>query len=222
MSDGKQTESDALKDEVVPVKFRLTGAAIWLGLLVIIVPIWYSNPVNFSPADSEESQSTEKVLVEQPFVLPLSDKQKQLLVQKASEEKEAANQERAEAVKVQPVQKKSNALAVLPEASDEVTKTKLPETKIEPASQPVSQVTEDVKDAGPWILRLVAYRKKDMADAMRDRLKYDYDAYIKHFPKSRYYSVRVGPYSSKQEALKDQKRLNRILRINSELVRFVP
>ncbi len=44
MKDGKQTESEELKDEPVQVKFRLTGAAIWLGLLVIIVPIWYSNP----------------------------------------------------------------------------------------------------------------------------------------------------------------------------------
>ncbi len=39
-------------------KYRLTGAFVWLGLLVIIVPIWYSNPVNFDPTAQTDADAS--------------------------------------------------------------------------------------------------------------------------------------------------------------------
>jgi len=65
----------------------------------------------------------------------------------------------------------------------------------------------------------VAYKTKTMADTLQERLKYDYDAFVKFFPKNGYYSVRVGPYQDKTRALKDQERLNQLLRIDSILIK---
>ncbi len=47
-------------------KYRLTGAIIWLLLLVIFVPIWFGEPVDFKP---EESAPAQKV-VERPLIKP--------------------------------------------------------------------------------------------------------------------------------------------------------
>jgi len=52
-------------------KYRLTGAFIWLGLLVVIVPIWFSQPVGFKPEGYQVVQQTaERPLVEHAYVLP--------------------------------------------------------------------------------------------------------------------------------------------------------
>ncbi len=37
------------------LKYRLTGATVWLLLLIIIVPIWYANPINFNANNSTTS-----------------------------------------------------------------------------------------------------------------------------------------------------------------------
>ena len=52
-------------------KYRLIGASIWLGLLIIVVPSWYNDPVNFQP-DGIELQHNKSTLpvIEQPFRLP--------------------------------------------------------------------------------------------------------------------------------------------------------
>ncbi len=44
-------------------QYRLIGAVVWLVLLVIVVPIWYSNPVNFQPKNlASYSNVTEEVV----------------------------------------------------------------------------------------------------------------------------------------------------------------
>jgi len=47
-------------------KYRLTGAIIWLLFLVILVPIWFGEPVDFKPEVSEPYKKT----VERPLVKP--------------------------------------------------------------------------------------------------------------------------------------------------------
>jgi cell division protein FtsN len=46
--------------------------------------------------------------------------------------------------------------------------------------------------------------------------------FIKHFPESNYYSVRSGPYNDRAQAEKDQKKLDQMLNIESQLVRISP
>lgn len=191
-------ESEQELSNQTVLKYRLMGAIFWLGLLVIIVPIWYSNPVNFDPVKQEEAAVKKSVLIEKPFVLP----QHQTSGTIANEELSFSEDE-------QTVTASEKTEAIVQQKNTVSNKKKRVE----------ADKTADA-ESYEWIIRLVAYRKKELAEALQQRLKYDYEAFIKHFPENNYYSVRVGPYASKAEAEKDQQRLDRVLRIQSELVKF--
>jgi len=180
------------------LKYRLTGAIFWLGLLVIIVPIWYSNPVNFDPAKQEETPVKKSVLIEKPFVLP------------QGQGHQATDKTELDSLSGQ---------SVAPDVQEASEQTQTDKEYLHTKNDVINKKTVNV-ESYKWIIRLVAYRKKDLAEALQQRLKYDYEAFIKHFPENNYYSVRVGPYASKAEAVKDQQRLDRILRVQSELVKF--
>ncbi|MGM0541003.1 MAG: SPOR domain-containing protein [Pseudomonadota bacterium] len=63
-------------------KYRLTGAFLWLLLLVILVPSWYGNPVNFQPVGYQEINAKgERPLVEHIYELPVQAVQKQAEIQ---------------------------------------------------------------------------------------------------------------------------------------------
>ncbi|MCF6345538.1 MAG: SPOR domain-containing protein [Thiomicrorhabdus sp.] len=49
-------------------KYRLTGAIIWLVLLVVLVPVWFGEPVDFEPEAAIPIQKT----VERPLVKQVS------------------------------------------------------------------------------------------------------------------------------------------------------
>ncbi|MDG4813161.1 SPOR domain-containing protein [Hydrogenovibrio sp. 3SP14C1] len=191
-------ESDQDLSNHTVLKYRLTGAIFWLGLLVIIVPIWYSNPVNFDPIKQDEASVKKSVLIEKPFVLPQDQT-------KETTDKKIINHSSEEQVKSS--SQKNDAMAQKEKALSDMGKSN------------ISRKSADVEQY-EWIIRLVAYRKKELAEALQTRLKYDYETFVKHFPENDYYSVRVGPYISKAEAIKDQQRLDRILRIQSELVKL--
>jgi len=180
------------------LKYRLTGAIFWLGLLVVIVPIWYSNPVNFDPAKQEGASVKKSVLIEKPFVLP------------QNQARQATDKTELNRSTDQHAASDSHEMNTRSQADK-----KLSQANNASSNQKIADV-----DSYEWIIRLVAYRKKELAEALQQRLKYDYAAFIKHFPENNYYSVRVGPYASKAEAVKDQQRLDRILRVQSELVKF--
>jgi len=64
----KAVEESGTMDEVS--KYRLTGAIIWLVLLVVVVPVWFGEPVEFKPNEGEISiQKT----VERPLIKPVID-----------------------------------------------------------------------------------------------------------------------------------------------------
>lgn len=182
------------------LKFRMTGALVWLLLLIIVVPGWYSHPVGFSPGMDIESshQENDQIVVDKPFVLPNvktepADTHKKL-VENAVAENKSADQKNVgvESVESKTPEKTSQKVA---------DKPKLPTT------------TEK------WVIRVAAYRSKEKANLLYEHLKYDYDVFVKYFPQSKYYSVRIGPYSDKSLAIKDQKELNRVLRVRSELAK---
>lgn len=160
---------------------RLIGAIVWLGLLVIIVPIWYSNPVNFKPHNYEFVEKVSVPIVDQPFTLP----------------------------------KQANKA----ENTDQSIESKKVDVKVQ---EKPKEAKKTLKNNQVWLIRLIAYRDKEKAEAMKKNLQYDYEAFIKYFPKSKYYSVRVGPYESLAQAEKDQQELNRLLRLKSELVKIQP
>ena len=72
--------ADAIVDTILPPRpdantFRMIGAIFWLGLLVIVIPQWFVNPVEFSPAGA---------LMRKPDATIVSDTAAQALAADAS------------------------------------------------------------------------------------------------------------------------------------------
>lgn len=189
MSMANQVEEVALDQS----QYRLIGAVVWLVLLVVIVPVWYSNPVNFKPNSFDTFNNTEVSIVNSPFVLP-----KQVIT---------------EEMVTKPL--------VVPEKDTPQKLLDKPLNKAKSlAEREENKVFQEEIIAPTWIIRLVAYRNKEMAEEMKANLKYDYDVSIRYFPATGYYSLRIGPYQSKDQAKRDQVELDHLLRIQSELVKI--
>lgn len=195
------------------LKFRMTGAFVWLLLLIIIVPIWYSHPVNFSPdlvVDKAQKQE-DQVVVDKPFVLPGTKSPAQGSNDERSNKLDNKTSETTVENKPQKLTAESQ------KAASSKTKVQASVKKNEVVQNTVPSSQSHTK--GEWIIRVAAYRSKEKANLLREHLKYDYDVFVKYFPKSRYYSVRIGPYTDKRLAMKDQLDLNRVLRIHSVLAK---
>jgi len=202
-------------------KHRLVGAAIWLGFLVIIVPIWYSQPVNFVP-DGE-------VKIEAKSTLPLVDHAYRLPV---PHEKPLTNGQSEQKVKQSTVVNDTDAVQ-----DKKVIEQAVKQTIQQPEKEPVitsvkpvaidkqsTSVTDVVstsdKYQGQWVVRFPAYHNVREANELLGRLEVSYDVYIKFFEKSKMYSVRIGPYLSKAKAEKDKQKLDKMLRNNGEVVQL--
>lgn len=175
-------------------KFRLIGAAIWLSLLILIVPGWYSNPVNFQPEGSLTASAEEAApLVQQAYVLP----------GKAREEKKAEPSESPQASTVTPVVKTEQAREAA--STDKIQQ----EDAIQSSeSEPKSQ----------WLLKVAAYKKLSNANKVLGMLDREYEVWIKEFPVSKTFSVRTGPYDSREAALRDKQKIDRALHTQSQIV----
>lgn len=174
-------------------KFRLIGAAIWLSLLILIVPGWYSNPVNFQPEGAQSETVEQSVpLVQQAYVLP--------------------GKERA-ASTVQPVVEAQVAPA--PSSQSEPTG----EVALADKDQQAGVIQSGESDQkSQWLLKVAAYKKLSNANKVLGMLDRDYEVWIKEFPVSKTFSVRTGPYDSKEAALKDKQKIDRALHTQSQIV----
>lgn len=183
-------------------KHRIIGAAIWLTLLVIIVPSWYSNPVNFSPDGKvvEDNKGSLPIVTHayrlpNGKVAPVSDQQ--LQAQQSSDDED------------EPAPSSSDKAAAI-QNSAELIKAEFED-----------KYGNSEKYAGQWIVRLQAFNNTEQANHLASRLKPDYPVYIKYFAKTKVYSVRTGPYISEMKAQKDKQKLDKMLRIDAE-VRQLP
>jgi len=187
-------------------KYRIVGAAIWLGLLVIIVPNWYSEPVNFVPEGIQKTEAKSTLpIIDHAYRLPQSNEQPQtngqVQYQKEQSLKELNKSESANS-KVEFSQK----------TAEEIQLHKQIET--------ADKVSENTKYKGQWIVRLQAFRDIKAANNLLGRLDSSYDVYIKYFERTEMYSVRTGPYLSKAKAEKDKVKLDKMLHTNGEVVQL--
>lgn len=186
-------------------KHRIIGAAIWLTLLVIIVPSWYSNPVNFSPDGKViEDNKGSLPIVSHAYRLPNSAvgilapvSDKQLQVKKSADDEDDPTLTNA----------------------DKASQVQNPTERIKAEFE--DKYGDSQKYAGQWIVRLQAFNNTEQANQLASRLKSDYPVYIKYFAKTKVYSVRTGPYISEMKAQKDKQKLDKMLRIDAE-VRQLP
>jgi len=195
-------------------KFRLTGAFIWLILLIVIVPGWYSNPVNFSPDSEQNAESTStKPVVYQAYILPNkgSVSQNTITTPQALETKvtDALNKEPLNVAEEQvaaPIVDK----AIVPVLA------KIPD--VEPLKPTQIMPSEPEVKLGQWLL--MVYASKDIKDANKvlGLLDDKYEVWIKEFTKSKSYSVRTGPYKSRALAEKDKTKIDKAIRTQSKIV----
>lgn len=206
-------------EEDQALRYRLTGAFVWLGLIILVVPIWYNNPAQFDPEDAGGATGTQQT-------------SKRVIGSQAGEKNGhdllSANDAVATASSkksgVSPAASAPEPKTAQGSGSNAVSETDTRQTALDKQASLEKNHSATIKPSSEavnerWIIRVAAFHKKDDAEALEQRLKYDYETFIKYFPSSRYYSVRIGPYDSKNQAIKDQQRLNRILRIRSELVK---
>lgn len=180
-------------------KYRLTGAFLWLLLLVILVPSWYGNPVNFHP-DGHQSIITkgERPLVEHIYELPVQAAQKQAEVQSHPMVNSQATDKD---VIVESIQAPQNRMTDNKSVSND-SKKREQSTSLQ------------------WIVRITAYKDIKKANELLGRLDSNYAVWIKEFKKSGTYSVRTGPYLSKAKAEQDKQKLDKMLRTNAEVVQL--
>ena len=219
-----QTEDDSLQEAIVS-RNRLIGSVVWLLLLVIVVPTWYSHPVDFHPSNTLNAPQPATPVVSHAFVLPKDAVVPTKPIQTASPKPNEEPVKVVEPVLAKQSVEKSAKPKVEEKKVDvkatETTKVKEQQVAIK-TNKPTPVIPQTDKKQYIWILRLVAYKNKEMAEEMRTRLSYDYEAFIKYFPNTDYYSVRIGPYLDEAQAKKDQNELNRLLRVKSELVKITP
>ena len=186
-------------------KYRLIGASIWLGLLVLIVPQWYSSPVHFVPEGAVQvAEKNSLPIVEHAYRLP-DNSEKPLTNGQQSHLQSESSAERHEKIsteqmKIKPVVENKPKIQKLINKSDEIA--------------------SNDKFKGQWIVRLLAFKDIKEANDLLGRLDGDYDVYIKFFEKTQMYSVRTGPYLSKAKADKDKVKLDKILHTNGEVVQL--
>lgn len=180
-------------------KYRLTGAFLWLLLLVILVPSWYGSPVNFHPDGHQSiSDKGERPLVEHIYELPVQAVQKQAEVQSSPLVNSQATDKDTvvKSIQVSPKRVTDNKSV----ANDS--------NKLEQSTSP------------QWIVRITAYKDIKKANDLLGSLESKYAVWIKEFKKSGTYSVRAGPYLSKAKAEQDKQKLDKMLRTNAEVVQL--
>lgn len=198
-------------------KFRITGAAIWLLLLVVIVPMWYSNPVNFKPESERTAESNvEKAVVYQAYVLPSKDVP-------STEPKPTLSKPEPSVSKlpeVEPAQQTEKTVEIpdkklIPNKAELVAKT-VEQSQVKSGRVPVD-LSPNLK-SGQWLVKV--YSSKEIKDANKvlGQLDDKYEVWIKEFPKTKTFSVRTGPYASKAQAEKDKIKIDKAIRTQSELV----
>ena len=191
-------------------KNRLIGAIIWLGLLVLVVPQWYSEPVNFVPDGG--------VTVESKITMPIVDHAYRI---PNSSDKPLTNGQQLNVDN----QKSSSGQSLESTKIDEtllVDKTDFSEKhqNIQKLINKSEEIDSNKKYQGQWIVRLLAFSDIREANELLGRLDVEYDVYIKYYEKTKMYSVRTGPYISKAKADKDKLKLDKMLHTNGEVVQL--
>lgn len=192
-------------------KYRLTGAIIWLFLLVVVVPDWYSHPVNFQPLGHQvEIIKGERPLVEHVYELPVQTQQ----IQSEIKSTPTTNQ------KVVGTLVSNSSPSAIDKSVDIVSRQIADQVTSEKKSESVSAVNMDKPIPPQWIVKVTAYKDIKKANHLLGRLESNYEVSIKEFHKTGTYSVRTGPYVSKAKAEQDKQKLDKMLRTNAEVVQL--
>ena len=173
---------------------QLTGAVVWFLGLIVLVGHWYNHPVDFQPGGAAPEKTTDKPIVDKPMVVRLPTVPPKTLPQQAPE---AARQ---------------------PQSAPAA-----PTPKVMPAQQPQASTPSAKPAQDRWLVKVAAYFNAREANNLVAALnEAGYDATYKVFKNRKgqtVYSVRVGPYASREAALAAKRRIDKRWRANSLIER---
>ena len=172
---------------------QLTGAVVWFVALILLVGHWYSHPVVFQPGQSAGAKASDKPLVDKPLVVELPE---------------------------------ALPARTLPEQAPQITPpTAAPADDVEmkPGDHEPSAPRPDAAPSEQWIVKVAAYFTARQANELVAALnEAGYDATYKKFKNRKgqvVYSVRVGPYASREAALAAKRQIDRRWRADSLIER---
>ena len=189
-------------------KYRLIGASVWLFLLVLIVPQWYSHPVNFVPDGKVKVEPKSTLpIIEHAYRLP--DSNDEPLTDGQTSHKEQLNNKSFQDNK-----------APVSEESVLNSKSESDFQNMQEIIKKANNIASSEKYKGQWIVRLLAFEDIKAANDLLGRLEPNFKVYIKYYEKTKMYSVRTGPYLSQAKADKDKEKLDKMLHTNGEVVQL--
>lgn len=203
---------------------RFLGVMVWFVLLMVFVPSWYANPVNFQPADvvaKEGTVSSKRVLFTQSYKLPPSvDEQQQLELAKQQAKIIADEDQALKGVTKEPISIED--LVVSNASVTNVPSTVEPEPEVTPAQSPDKVEVVSSKPKSYWILLLSSQPTKQGAEAFKAKVeKLGYKVSIKYFKKNQVYSVRVIEIESQAKARTVKEKLDKIFNLKDSIIRYV-
>lgn len=217
-------------------KYRITGAVIWLALLVILVPSWYANPVDYEKAQpwlfssSDEALPTEETVPVNEAIESNSSSVEDVkkAPSKVKPEPESEKLDKPSQTKIDSISEESKPAT--PAIQDSVSAETNKESEVELDEPIKSEQSIEIKepvmpseDKSPaWLVRVASYNSIESANRTLGVLEMRYKVTIGDFSNKtqKIYSVRVGPFSSFEEAQEAKAQLDQELVTNSVIVQI--
>ena len=222
-------------------KYRITGAVIWLALLILLVPSWYANPVDYEKAQPWlYSTSDDSIPAEEVVPVKSPEHSSDTVSEYAAEASKTGSD-----IKSDPQPVKSNTSSqkqtdITPKDSAQTTPSsetsviaepkKKPDVSVELDEPMSTEETAEIKepvipseDKSPaWLVRVASYNSIESANRTLGVLEMRYKVTIGDFSTKtqKIYSVRVGPFSSFEEAQEAKTVLDKELVTNSVIVQI--
>lgn len=175
-------------------KFQLTGLIVWGLIVMSIIPGWYENPVNLEAhLQSEQKKALAYSVVPEPiYALKETTQDTRNDILKSAQETHAAEQLEKERL----------------ELPSKLQKIESPQTQ-------KSQIDDAQVAAGKWIIRLASFfEKRKAAEQVVLAKQHGFDLEIKEFSGGKIFSLRSRVYEDKQQAMKDQAALVKLLKLH--------
>lgn len=216
-------------------KFRITGAVIWLALLILLVPSWYANPVDYEKAQPWLYSTAEEVVPEKS-----ANKSSETALESVAEASNAGSDIKSDPQPVNSKASNQQQTDITPKDSTQTAPSTETSVLAEPKKSPdvsvelddpmsteeTAEITEPVipsEDKSPaWLVRVASYSSIESANRTLGVLEMRYKVTIGDFSTKtqKIYSVRVGPFSSFEEAQEAKTVLDKELVTNSVIVQI--
>lgn len=199
-------------------KYRITGAIVWLALLILLVPSWYSDPVVYDQPHAFEQPKVEDAGHNSltPVQAPKIEVQTVLQPKPAIKQDHVIKLEEPKLpeTKSVPVEEKAEIQTAVEAESPRVT-------DVVKQSKPTADKTDNLKQAA-WLVRVASFNSIEAANKLLATLEMRYQVTIGDFSSAdrKVYSVRVGPYYRFDEALQAKQALDEELSTDAVVVKI--